>query len=421
MEAKKFYQILEESNALNAEQIKEINALIEEYPFFSCAYSIKIRDLINKKSPNAFDEFSSYSVFLQNRSDIYDDLISLNIQKQNSIDEEEDAYKNTEFLNDSLTGRDFTLEIIKEFDIIGKEIKKNKGEEFPEEKEDKKVNQSKSEKPNSDTKTAKKAESIEKSSKTENNSEAKTKVPEAKSKIVTKTVTENKKPDLADEVMASIAQMKRDREERLKKQEETGKAIQTKRGSEKAEKSKTSKSKVEKQDDKQSAKKTISTKSTTTKSKEKAIEGNKGLNKSAKTKDSSKAKTPSKTKNTTKSTNPAEKKQESKTTKSAKTVENKKESTITKSKKKPSEKKIIDSFIMSDIRIRPKQEPENTPKEDLSKKSTELPSNLISENLAKIFEKQGKTPKAIAIYKELILKYPDKKSYFAQKITELEK
>lgn len=57
---------------------------------------------------------------------------------------------------------------------------------------------------------------------------------------------------------------------------------------------------------------------------------------------------------------------------------------------------------------------------DLSKKSTLFNNKLISPSYAKLLAQQGKKEDAIEIYKKLILKFPDKSTYFANLIKELE-
>ncbi|MFA0964264.1 hypothetical protein AB9P05_20825 [Roseivirga sp. BDSF3-8] len=57
---------------------------------------------------------------------------------------------------------------------------------------------------------------------------------------------------------------------------------------------------------------------------------------------------------------------------------------------------------------------------DLSSNTAGITDNtLISENLANIMVRQGKIDRAIDIYKKLIWKFPQKKSYFASRIEEL--
>ncbi len=72
---------------------------------------------------------------------------------------------------------------------------------------------------------------------------------------------------------------------------------------------------------------------------------------------------------------------------------------------------VIEKFIREEPMIQPLQ----AEKLDLDQHS------LVTETLAKIYVEQGLYPKAIEVYKKLVLKYPEKNAYFAARITELEK
>ena len=84
---------------------------------------------------------------------------------------------------------------------------------------------------------------------------------------------------------------------------------------------------------------------------------------------------------------------------------------------------MIDRFLAEEPTLRQKgnQDPKspNQPQEDLSIKSQTFGDNIISENLARILTKQGKIDKAIEIYRKLIWKFPQKKGYFADLIEKL--
>jgi len=86
--------------------------------------------------------------------------------------------------------------------------------------------------------------------------------------------------------------------------------------------------------------------------------------------------------------------------------------------------KIVDNFIKnSPVLSKPNlsAESEMMSQKDLAKDSGKFSDELASENLAKIFIKQGKRKDAEKIYKKLIGKFPQKKTYFANKIEKLKK
>jgi len=96
-------------------------------------------------------------------------------------------------------------------------------------------------------------------------------------------------------------------------------------------------------------------------------------------------------------------------------------------KKTPSkvqQKEIIDNFIVSKPKLSKITKSEisdsQSNNKDLSEKSVTFSDKLISETFAKILQKQGKKTQAIEMYQKLILKYPQKKTYFVELIKNLE-
>ncbi len=82
-----------------------------------------------------------------------------------------------------------------------------------------------------------------------------------------------------------------------------------------------------------------------------------------------------------------------------------------------SQQAIIDRFLQQSQQIKRNQG--DIPEGELSRESIEDHPDLISETLAAVLVKQGKPGGAVAIYKKLSLKFPEKSSYFAKKIESL--
>jgi hypothetical protein len=81
---------------------------------------------------------------------------------------------------------------------------------------------------------------------------------------------------------------------------------------------------------------------------------------------------------------------------------------------------IIERFIHTEPQIKPLSA-DKLDNENKAKKSSEDQNDFVTETLARIYTDQMLYHKAIATYKKLILKYPEKKLYFAAQIEQLEK
>lgn len=90
--------------------------------------------------------------------------------------------------------------------------------------------------------------------------------------------------------------------------------------------------------------------------------------------------------------------------------------------KQPNEMSIIDSFLQKDIKIisSKNDDIEYTPS-NLARLSIVDDGDFVTQTLADIYYKQGNIQKALNAYKKLLLKYPEKKTYFAARIEKLEK
>jgi hypothetical protein len=98
------------------------------------------------------------------------------------------------------------------------------------------------------------------------------------------------------------------------------------------------------------------------------------------------------------------------------------ENKLGKMRDKKKQKEIIEKFINADPVIptlKPNALPEN--QEDLASASSRINKSPASETFAKILLLQGKKDKALEIYEQLILKFPEKRAYFAAEIEKLKK
>ncbi|KEO74547.1 hypothetical protein [Anditalea andensis] len=99
----------------------------------------------------------------------------------------------------------------------------------------------------------------------------------------------------------------------------------------------------------------------------------------------------------------------------------KKEKQEIKDTKKKEQNDIIKAFNKKSIKLAAIKENEDVNKlQDLSLPSTKINDRLVSESYAKLLTQQGKKAAALEIYKKLILKFPEKKAYFADLIQQLE-
>jgi len=89
---------------------------------------------------------------------------------------------------------------------------------------------------------------------------------------------------------------------------------------------------------------------------------------------------------------------------------------------KDDQAKLIDQFIKTAPSIsRPNKADFFDPQQDAVKSSFDEDDFLVTETLAKIHADQGNLEKATEIYEKLILKFPEKSSYFAALIQDLKK
>ncbi len=92
---------------------------------------------------------------------------------------------------------------------------------------------------------------------------------------------------------------------------------------------------------------------------------------------------------------------------------------VSEADKRYRQQRIIDRFLKADPRIQPAKAA--IQEGEVARESVEENPDLVSETLAEILLKQGKKERAIVIYNKLSLMFPEKSSYFAKKMEQIQK
>ena len=83
---------------------------------------------------------------------------------------------------------------------------------------------------------------------------------------------------------------------------------------------------------------------------------------------------------------------------------------------------LIEQFIKKEPRIQPNRKNDGSEEfEDLSERSTTLNNPLLTESYAKILGRQGRFDQAIEVYQKLMVKSPEKNTYFSEKVADLQR
>jgi len=88
---------------------------------------------------------------------------------------------------------------------------------------------------------------------------------------------------------------------------------------------------------------------------------------------------------------------------------------------KPMADDLIEKFLHSHVAIKPISEVTHEAGKVISEQSDSIGEEMITETLAKVYLRQGLYLEAMKSYEKLILKFPEKNSYFAGQIENIKK
>jgi tetratricopeptide (TPR) repeat protein len=91
-----------------------------------------------------------------------------------------------------------------------------------------------------------------------------------------------------------------------------------------------------------------------------------------------------------------------------------------KQEQKQQQSKLIDKFIKEEPQISKVDKDEDFSPEGISRMNVVDNDDFVTETLAKIYTQQGNIEKAKNIYNKLMLKYPEKKAYFAGQLKKID-
>lgn len=487
MTSKQFIKLLQEPETINENSVVEIEGLIKQSPYFQTAHLMYLLAL-NKINPKIVKEkLPVETLYISDRYTLYKRLQQKDSQPQDKPAKEEknkkvakpvsdkapSSLEDLKKHHDEIANDMFGLNEVKEYNMVVTNVEADGTVKSPLSEPDTKSTE-RSERPDRErprprreplasatqpeVKVEGKAEpkpEVKVEAKVESKPEVKVEAkaepkpevkveakvepkpePKIETKVVTTTVTtetvttetvktEEKKPAGKSDILAKIAQLKKESEEATKKRTATvnleEKAAAEKAAAEKAAAEKAAAEKAAAEKAAAAAAATVAAVTVTEKTAPVVETKVEVTNNPDGGKTVTEKTTVTTTEKTTVATTEAPATEETKTMSAAerlkmrlnkyknKTEEEKKEEQVSKND-------LIDKFLKESPHIDRNKE---VPTADLGQESNTPPEGIYSEKLATLYTEQKLYDKAIAIYNELILKNPEKSDIFAARITEI--